>query len=221
METRKFAFIYPTDEIFNQELSNHPVPNQIISQWTRDREHLFLPKIQAVKSQREVRKIQAEVRREQAELFRPTYSQKLNSCINHRYRKNNFQVYWVSTSQEPISSVVQVHPEDHLIDDNANGKTYANPDFILDQILPVDRLVLAGFHLGDCVERIARRAHKRRINVLVDEDLTEFFAWRLMDPDFRIKTYPTYNPQKGNRISSFEHFMRIRKGKPWLYQDYV
>jgi arabinogalactan endo-1,4-beta-galactosidase len=73
--------------------------------------------------------------------------------------------------------------------------------------------------MWDCVEKLARRAHERGIDVLVDEDLTEFFAGRLKDRDFKVKSYPTYDARKHQR-SMFDMFMEARRNKPWLWQEY-
>ncbi len=96
---------------------------------------------------------------------------------------------------------------------------YPNQDYILNQLGFPTRLVVAGFHAWDCVEKLARRAYERGISTLIDEDLTEFFVGRFKDKDFRVKTYPTYNARKHQR-SMFEMFMKAREGKPWLWQEY-
>jgi hypothetical protein len=51
--------------------------------------------------------------------------------------------------------------------------------------------------MWDCVEKLAKTAYEKGIDVLVDEDLTEFFSERLKDPNFKIDKYPTYNPREG------------------------
>ncbi len=42
---------------------------------------------------------------------------------------------------------------------------------------PIEELIVGGFHLWDCVDKVARWAYKQGINVLVDEDLTEIFFY--------------------------------------------
>lgn len=73
--------------------------------------------------------------------------------------------------------------------------------------------------MWDCVEKLAKRAYEKGLDVLVDEDLTEFFSWRLRDPNFRVDKYSTYNPKKDGPVF-FKNFMEARKQKPWLWQNY-
>ena len=223
--------MYPLDEIFDFEI-NEKGAFAIRDKWARDRGYLFFPRIASAKTPEEKNEIISEAKKDQGELFRPLYSRKLNSCINYRYRKKGFEIYYVLLKDEQLSSVMMRKPQDKIVyvgmdaqthRTKVNGKyPYPNSDFILNQILPADRMVVAGFHSADCVEKIARRAYNRGVDVLVDEDLTEHFGWRLTDRDFRVKRYPTYNPRKGteNREFYFELFMKARKDKPWLWQDY-
>ncbi|MGM5488181.1 MAG: hypothetical protein ACQESG_04495 [Nanobdellota archaeon] len=78
-------------------------------------------------------------------------------------------------------------------------------------------LRLGGFHLWDCVERVAKRAYNRGLDVLVDEDLTELFTSRMQLPEFRTDRYPCY---RAPEHPYYQEFLHQRKGKPWLWQDY-
>ena len=44
---------------------------------------------------------------------------------------------------------------------------YPDQDYMLDQVLPANHIRVAGFHMWDCVEKFARRAHERGVDVLV------------------------------------------------------
>lgn len=92
---------------------------------------------------------------------------------------------------------------------------------ILNQLNGTSVLRVAGFHLWDCVERLAKRAYEKGIETLVDEDLTELFSFRmLLDDNFDPAKYPTFNPRESCDEESFRMFMESRKDKPWLWQDY-
>ncbi len=190
-QNKKFIFLYPQQEIFEQKIN---------------------------------------VKLSEQEKVKFNYSKKLNSCIHYRYRLNGFSIVYALLDDSSVSDIIQLKPKDKIIYVGMDSKThrtkkingkypYPNQDFILNQILPVDTLVVGGFHMWDCVEKLARRAHKKGINVLVDEDLTDFFAGRIIDKDFRIKKYPTYNPKLEGQLY-FESFMQARKNKPWLFQNY-
>ena len=59
---------------------------------------------------------------------------------------------------------------------------YPNPEKIIDLCpCPIDELVIVGFHLWDCVEKIAEYAYKQGIKVMVDEDLTEVFFGKVIN----------------------------------------
>lgn len=167
---KEFAFLYPIPEYIDFEISNH--------EW-----------------------------HEQG--FKNRYGHALNQCIDLRYRQNGFEINYVIFDKHPISDVINIQASDKIIEAGIDYKThttkrvdgtylYPDPDYILDQLPKLKTLTISGFHLWDCVERLAERAHERGLNVLVDEDLTELFAGRLNDPDFRID----------------------RKGEPWFWQNY-
>ena len=128
--------------------------------------------------------------------------------------------------------MVEVHPGDRRIDIRMTLKShraevdekaqYPNPDLVINDIINgryIERLVIAGFHMWDCVDRLARRAWERGLPVLVDEDLTEFLGFRIKSGGINTAEYPGWDPKKAFREESFfEEFQKARKNKPWLYQ---
>jgi hypothetical protein len=84
----------------------------------------------------------------------------------------------------------------------------------------IEHLRVAGFHIWDCVEKFAKEAHGSGVDVLIDEDLTEFLTSRIRSKKgFKRAVYPSYNPRLYGR-NSFNQFMRARRGKPWFWQEY-
>ena len=162
--------------------------------------------------------------------FRQRYSQTLNRCIDVRYRQNGFRISYAVFDGSPIDRIIELRDDDRVIEVGMDFEThttelpdktypYPNQDFILNQLETLQVLRVAGFHMWDCVEKLARRAHERGLDVLVDEDLTEFFPMMLRHSGFRVDRFPSYNPRdRGESI--FEGFIEARKGKPWLWQEY-
>lgn len=222
MTNKVFLFLYPQEEIFQHEIERVSVffkdPEE------KEKDAYFLPRIKSTKTEQEKKTIRAEARRDRADSFRPVYSAKLNSCINWRYRMNGFSVNYAILDDCEVSEVILLEPGDKIIRVGMDAQThrtkredgtypYPNQDYILNQLNSPERLVVTGFHMWDCVERLAKRAYERGISTLVDEDLTEFFAGRLKDRDFRVKTYPTYDARRHQR-SMFDMFIDAREGKP-------
>lgn len=121
--------------------------------------------------------------------------------------------------------MVNLQPDDKIIPVGIDFKThisdppvYPDSDIILAKL--GNPLRIGGFHMWDCVEKVAQRAYEKGIDTLVDEDLTEFFAFLIKRDSFAIDRYPSYDPRKYFDTVDFEFFMRARRGKPWLWQDY-
>ena len=159
------------------------------------------------------------------EPFTEKYFSVLNKTINLRYRRKGFGINWVVFSDRPVFRRVYTEPTDRIIpvdvsfEAHTSKKLYPSEETILDQI-PGGGLVVTGFHMWDCVEKVARRAHEGGIDVLVDEDLTEFFSGIVaFDSERDLQNYPSYNPRE-ERGSHFDLFMEARKNKPWLWQEY-
>lgn len=188
--TKQFAFLYPIPEIINFEIKNHG--------WQKEGG---------------------------VETFRKRYRDLLNQCIDQRYRQKGFSINYIVFKGNLISEIICLQPEDRIIRLALDYKThiskriYPDPDEILNQLPEPSVLRVAGFHMWDCVEKLAKRAYEKGLNVLVDEDLTEFFAWRLNDSNFAVDRYPTYTPGK-DRKHFFREFMATRQERPWLWQHY-
>lgn len=195
MEFKKFVFLYPIPEIINFEIKNNG--------WSE---------------------------KGGIDAFRKKYSNLLNKCIDRRYRKKGFEINYAVFNGSTVSEIIKLQSTDKIIEVGINFKMhtikqpngeyfYPSQDYILNQLGKVKIIRIAGFHMWDCVEKLAKRAHERKINVLVDEDLTEFFSWRIGDRDFKISKYPTYNAKK-HQGNMFEYFMKAREQRPWLWQNY-
>jgi hypothetical protein len=191
---KQFVFLYPIPEIINFEIENHG--------WSEKRG---------------------------IEFFKKKYKRVLNACIDTRYRKKDYKINYAIFDDTSVSDIINLQSSDTIIKVGLDFKThttkqsngeypYPNQDYILNQLGEISTIRIAGFHMWDCVERLAKRAYERGLNTLVDEDLTEFFAGRLRDPNFRIDKYPTYNPRDNGEMSKF--FIEARKECPWLWQEY-
>jgi len=164
-----------------------------------------------------------EIRHRQAD-FRQKYSDLLNLCIDRRYRQKNFTINYALFDDCQVADIIKLQPNDKIIkvgldfsQENTNRTNlYPDADSIIDQLGQITTLRLAGFHMWDCVDRLAETAYDKKLDVLVDEDLTEFFSQRLGDTNFKIATYPSYRPPK----HIFGDFINARQNKPWLHQDY-
>jgi len=91
---------------------------------------------------------------------------------------------------------------------------------------PIDQLIVGGFHLWDCVDKIAKYAYQQGLNVLVDEDLTELFFYRVRnskgDPFLQTPISREKSLKQTRKILSktglLENARKIRNERPWLVQ---
>ncbi len=158
-----------------------------------------------------------------AKAFKKKYGAILNQCIDQRYRQKQFGVNWVVFDDCTVADVIKVRSGDKIIRAGINyqehiiQKTYPNWGYVLKQIGKPGILRIAGFHLWDCVDKMAQIAHETGLGVLVDEDLTELFIKRMNGKRFKTDSYPSYNPKEE---CNFNFFMQKRKNRPWFWQKY-
>ena len=222
---KAFIFLYPQPDIMDFELRSR---SHSIKTWPREKE--FAERSKEAKSEADMQALRKEADEDMLSEYRKFYGPMLNACIDARYRQREFAIFFALLDGTQISDVLDVRRDDRVIYVGMDAKThrtkgrdgkypYPSQDYILNQLGPVSTLRIGGFHMWDCVEKLARRAHERGLGVLVDEDLTEFFGWLIHDRNFKIDGYPNYNPRQGGE-REFRIFMDARKGKPWLWQDY-
>jgi len=192
---KEFIFLYPISEIFDLEIKNNG--------WFE---------------------------KGGIEIYRLKYKTMINKCIDLRYRKKGFNINYVIFNKSSLSNIIKLQESDKVIkiglDFNTDHTKQKNEEYFnsnLDEILcklnNFSILRIGGFHMWDCVEKLAKKAYELGFDTLVDEDLTEFFTERLRDLNFKLENYPTYNPRK-DQISEFNSFIEARKEKPWLWQNY-
>lgn len=168
----------------------------------------------------------------------------LAEMIDVRYRRKGYRIAWLLFGRQdnparpdlkPIDARLGVDVRNDLVlSAGITRKRHAKfiypcPIPVLRALDPVRELVLGGFHLTDCVDRVARAAHARGTPTIVDEDLTDwFFLWArlwglppiLRTPqefgrDFRLKLIASALSENMVKTALRAH-RQERSSKPWL-----
>ena len=144
----------------------------------------------------------------------------LNECIDKRYRKNGYQVVFALYPDKEIFGVDKkvkdriiytdiLFSEASVTDEQGNRKKsfitrYPNEMWLLKQLGDIDELIVGGYHVMDCVRRVAEVSMKNGINTLVDLDLTDLFFYLYNQKNYFI--VDSYNP------SRFKEYMINKRG---------
>jgi hypothetical protein len=237
-----FLYLYPISEYINHTISRGAYT------WY-SRTHPRQEDEDTTTSLREIREAEKRLRKERdlefqqcRKSFPEIFQETINRCIDERYRQQGYQVNFLLFKGRKPSKRIEVKSVDQILFTEITFKThitpqpnlppglnvvnyplgriqYPDPNRILDQLGRISELRLSGFHMWDCVEKMARTAHERGIKTLVDEDLTELFPYTITNPSFRTNNYPTFDPRKEEE-GFLEMFLECRKGVPWLWQNY-
>lgn len=160
--------------------------------------------------------------------FKEEYKRVLNECIDKRYRKKGFGINYVVFKGSEVSDIIEKQEGDRILTVDIDFKTftteppdgnyhYPDPEHIINE-LKTDSIVVAGFHLWDCVDNFARTVYEKGIHVLVDEDLTELLIGKMYLEGFRTDMFPSISPREIHKRVSLERFLSERRKRPWMHQ---
>ena len=164
----------------------------------------------------------------------------LNDTINKRYREKGYQVVFALYPDRELYGI-QKKDEDLIIytnilfseasayDKNGNKKKnfvpeYPNERLLLEQLGSIDKLVVGGYHVMDCVKRVSETALEIGIDTLVDLDLTDLFFNIYKQKDYF--DMENYSPEKfkmnminrfGNKNTEFEEMLFNRNYSSPVY----
>lgn len=159
--------------------------------------------------------------------------ERINEIIKTRYRDQGFCINWLmfkpkgrkktqghGYNPKSLSRYIHPTPQDRFLVSNRTfsemgvGK-YTSPAHVLTQIPPpIEQLVIAGFHLNDCVNKFAKSAYEKGIPTYVDEDLTELFFLAIHHPIPLLRTHPQKEDINSQTIRELITFRR--RSQPWL-----
>ena len=160
--------------------------------------------------------------------------------LDRRYRRKGYKIIWIMFSEkdersEPdgsqLSEFMSIEAKDEVFangvtfKDHCSFKLYPDPNHIL-RCLPDNKdeitdLVIAGFHLNDCIDKLASCAYNQGLPVRVDDDLTELYFCRtwLHGPLPYIRRVPAYvSTMRDMDEIEKELYLGTFKNRPWLKQ---
>ena len=153
--------------------------------------------------------------------------------IGARYRNNGYEINWLLFSQEcelkkpdltTVPSYWEIKDDRILVagvsfKKHLSEKVYADSNYVLDQLPPHQKLVIGGFHQGDCVDKVARTSYQRGIETFVDEDTTELFFGKQAFGGVPLVRERWGLRELGVSDRDYEWVKEQRQGKPWLTQE--
>lgn len=161
---------------------------------------------------------------------KPSDHSHMGRLIDHRYRKEGYGINWLMFGKKEdlaqpqflgLSKHVGAREDDKYFScgftfrEHIKERKYADPDYVLGQIINPDPLVIGGFCLPDCVDKMAKASYSKGLEVRVDDDLTEmFFPKSSLHGEIPLDISPL-------DLSNFSDFLRSRETinravRPWL-----
>ena len=160
----------------------------------------------------------------------------MNFLIDGRYRQQGYAIYWLLFGREDDvrmpdraelkADVIDVRAEDSLIScgiayaEHRKHRIYPDSGYIFGQLPEnMERLVLGGYHNGDCVDRLAAAWYGKIPELRVDEDITDDFFPRTYFggkiPLVRPRPLTLRDIEVEDRYT-IDMMTAYRKERPWL-----
>lgn len=140
----------------------------------------------------------------------------LNSTIHKRYREKYYQVVFALFPDRELYGIEKkandkiIYTDITFADVIENDK-YPNEDFLIQQLENVEELIVGGYHCLSCCKRVAEVAFKKRINTLVDLELTDLF--------FNVYKHKKYFDEESYILERFKTFMITQDGDEYIEQE--
>ena len=223
-KSKVFLYLYPQQDILDLEVEKG---SYRIKEYPQKSE--LEAKYKIARTDKQKLEIKNEVLRIRLTESKKWYKLTLNACIDKRYRQQGYNVFFALLDGTKISDVVDVKHNDRIIYVGMDTKTHRNQrqdgsypypdnDKILAQLGNIWKLTISGFHMWDCVEKVAKASHDKGIHTIVDEDLTEFLVQKINNPTFVLNEYQMNDLSKLNEFEK-QSFLKAREGKPWLLKN--
>ena len=174
---------------------------------------------------------------------------RFNKIIDVRYRRQGYKIVWLTfgcqndknkPNTQLFDKQIVVKPNEPVISNGVvlqpelKRATWVYPDslHVLKQLGPMENLVMGGFHLEDCVDKIAQAAYGQGIPTYIDEDTTDWFfkyvvLARSLPPSTRtpgeymadlINTLRNFDDSPAMVKAMVQEHKHDRQQRPWLAQ---
>ncbi|MDD5054444.1 MAG: hypothetical protein PHG04_03650 [Candidatus Nanoarchaeia archaeon] len=130
--------------------------------------------------------------------------QEINDLIDKYFRQKNYKIIYAHFSNSlmgdegaSLSEIFNFHETDNFLDVKINfsdikKKVYPLESELLESLMPVEKLVVAGFHCHDCVSRFHQEALRKGIDSFLEKSLTEQYFYLIKTGKNLEKTLKKY-----------------------------
>ena len=170
----------------------------------------------------------------------------LNECIKKRYIDNGYEVIIANYPDKEVFSI-NLENINRIINTDVTFKEasgyredgsekpieevkYPSEEFLLEQVGNVDEIVVGGFHVYDCVKRVAEHFYEKGIDTMVDLELTDLLYTVYRQSYFNKEIYNPANYKQymialglrcGERLEEIHDNLNKRFGSPiYRFNDY-
>lgn len=249
MNSKAFVFAYPIPEYIDHCVKEAKcLVNDRVTSFLMSRDCLTLDKRGEINGidDASLKSLRREHELRTRSIVRQLFYGGLNRAVDERYRYKGYDIYWHLFAGHVASPLVSITPGDHVIEGDITfaqhtavredgTHPYTDTACVVKWLGHYPEVVVTGYHLHDCVDKIAAALHGVGCKTLVDEDLTEWFLRLLHRPGFRLDSYPSLTPRYlraddsddedgDTEISLISNEFAAKRRKkeqkmrPWLYQ---